>query len=431
MRNRKEHAGRWPSARITGSRMMVAAAAAAIAVPMLASCASSQSGITINVYYAPEQHFQQVVDNCNKQAAGRYTIVYNQAPRDADTEREQKVRRLAAGDTSIDVLGLDVTWTSEFAGAGWIEPWEGDNAAKAEQGVLAGPLKSAQYQGKLYAATKNTNVELLWYRDDLVAKPPATWDEMIAQAQQLKAQGKTNQIAFKGAQYEGLVVAFNTLTASAGGQILSDDGKKAVFDAGAVTALAKLHKLATSGVTNSNVSNAHEQEAQLAMENGTSAFEINWPYVYASMQQDNPNLAKNFKWARYPSVVPGQPSKVTIGGYNLAVSAFSPHKPESFEAALCLRSAENQKFSAVNDGVPPTIASVYNDPEMQKAYPMADIIKAELENSVTRPVTPAYQNVSTVISTLLSPLSNIQPQHTADQMRQQVQDALDSKGVLP
>jgi len=27
-----------------------------------------------------------------------------------------------------------------------------------------------------------------------------------------------------------------------------------------------------------------------------------------------------------------------------------------------------QKFSAINDGVPPTIASVYDDPDMAKAY---------------------------------------------------------------
>lgn len=413
-------------------RFTVALAAAVVAAPVLTACGSSSAGgVTINVFYAPEQHFQDVVDKCNEQAAGQYKIVYNKAPRDSDGEREQKVRRLAAGDSSIDVLGLDVTWTPEFAGAGWIEEWTGQNKTEAEDGVLDGPLTSAKYQDKLYAATKNTNVQLLWYRGDLVQQAPSTWDEMISQAQQLKAQGKPYQIGFTGAQYEGLAVCFNTLTASAGGKIISDDGTKAVFDDGAVKALETLKKFATSGVTDPAMSNAHEQEVALPMENGNAAFELNWPYVYASMAQDKPDMLKNLKWARYPSVEAGKPSKVTIGGYNLAVSKFSEHKPEAFAAALCLRSAQSQKYSAVNDGVPPTISSVYDDPDMNKAYPMKDVIKAELEDAATRPVTPAYQNVSTVIQTLLSPPSAIQPQQTAEQLRKAVQDALDSKGVLP
>jgi multiple sugar transport system substrate-binding protein len=38
-------------------------------------------------------------------------------PRGADDQRVQMVRRLAAEDESMDILGLDVTWTQEFAGA--------------------------------------------------------------------------------------------------------------------------------------------------------------------------------------------------------------------------------------------------------------------------------------------------------------------------
>lgn len=31
------------------------------------------------------------------------------------------MRRLAAKDPSIDLIGMDVTWTGEFAQAGWIK----------------------------------------------------------------------------------------------------------------------------------------------------------------------------------------------------------------------------------------------------------------------------------------------------------------------
>ncbi|HYN93166.1 MAG TPA: ABC transporter substrate-binding protein [Pilimelia sp.] len=418
------------------TRSRAAALAAALAlVAGLPACASDDGGgggaPTINLYYPPEQNLQKVVDNCNAEAGGRYRIAYQVLPRGADDQRVQMVRRLAAADRGMDVLGLDVTWTQEFASADWIREWTGDAKAEAEQGTLRGPLESAQYEDKLFAAPKNTNVHLLWYRSDLVDEAPATWDDMIAAAERLKSQGQPYQILTMGAQYEGLVVLYNTLVASAGGQILNEDGTKAVFDDGAVKALQLLKRIATAGVTEASFPNATEDPVRLAFQSGNGAFQINWPFVYPALQEGAPDLARNVKWARVPGVDAGTPSRVTIGGINLAVSRYSRHPAEAFDAALCLRNAENQKFSAINDGVPPTIESVYADPEMTEAYPMKDDILAELKDAAVRPLTAAYQNVSTVIAAALSPPAEIDPESTADELRQSVQDALESKGVLP
>jgi trehalose/maltose transport system substrate-binding protein len=406
--------------------------AAALLVPLAAACASGGGGVPeINLYYSTEQNLPKVVADCNQQAAGRYRIVYNVLPRAADEQRVQMVRRLAAKDSSMDLLGLDVTWTQEFAGAHWIREWTGDNAAEAEQGTLAGPLETAKYRGKLYAAPKNTNVQLLWYRSDLVQQPPATWSEMMQQAQQLKSQGKPYRIITMGAQYEGLVVLFNNLVASAGGHILNDNGTRAEFDSGVVKALQTLQQFASSGLTSPSFTNLIEDPARLEFQAGGGAFELNWPFVYPAMQEAAPDLVRNVKWARYPGIDAGTPSKVTIGGYNLAISAYSKHPDEAFDAALCMRNEEHQKFSAINDGVPPTIKSLYDDPEVEKAYPMKDDILAELQDAAVRPLTPAYQNVSTVLSASLSPPQSIRPEQTAKDLRGSIQDALESKGVLP
>jgi multiple sugar transport system substrate-binding protein len=415
---------RWRMLAVTGVALAVA--------PTVVAC-GSDGGTQINVYYAPEQNFQSVIDRCNQEADGRYELVYRKLPRDADGQREQMVRRLAAGDTDLDVLGLDVTWVPEFAEAQWLEEWTGDNKSKAEDDVLEGPLKTAVWNDKLYAATKNTNVQLLWYDDTVTPEPPATWREMLAEAKRLKGEGKPYQILFTGAQYEGLVVTYNTMVASYGGQILSEDGKKVVMDAGAVDALKLLKEVASQGVTDPSLTNAQEQQVQQGFEakESKAAFELNWPYVYAAMQTGNPDRAKNFKWARYPGI--DGPGRVTVGGYNLAVSEYSRHKPEAFEAALCLRSAESQRYSAINDGVPPTIESVYDegDADFVKAYPMWETILDELQDASVRPLTVVYQNLSTITSKVLSPPQDIDPDATADELRDQLQKALDSKGVLP
>jgi multiple sugar transport system substrate-binding protein len=254
---------------------------------------------------------------------------------------------------------------------------------------------------------------------------------MIQDALQLKRQGKTYRVLTMGAQYEGLVVLFNSLVASAGGHVVSDDGKKAVMDAGTVKALETMKKFATAGVTSPSFTNQVEDDVRLAFQSGGGAFQLNWPYVYASMQSDAPAILKNVAWARYPAIDANTPSVTTIGGSNLAVSSYGKHQALAFSAALCLRSADSQKYLAVNSGQAPSIESVYNAPEMTKAYPMKAELLDELKSSAPRPRTPAYQNLSTVVAAQLSPPSAIDPQKTADSLRKSIQQAIDSKGVLP
>jgi multiple sugar transport system substrate-binding protein len=174
-----------------------------------------------------------------------------------------------------------------------------------------------------------------------------------------------------------------------------------------------------------------ENQNRLAMEAGTAAFELNYPFVYPGMKLDNPALFKNFKWAPYPSVTPGVPAKVTIGGIDLAVSAYSQHKDLAFQAALCLRDAQNQLIGATVGGVPPTIASLYNNPKLFPDYPFhADILSA-LQNGSVRPQTPVYQVVSIGLSHQISPSTKINPQATEQTMVSQINDALQSKGLVP
>ncbi len=269
---------------------------------------------------------------------------------------------------------------------------------------------------------------------------------MMEMSRQLREQGKPHQILFTGAQYEGLVVVYNSIAESAGGRILSEDGESVVIDSGAVRGLEILKEVSSTGLTDPSLTNQQEDEVRLAFQQGRGAFQLNWPFVYASYASEKPEELQHFKWAPYPGVGEPGTGRSTIGGYNLAVNSSSEHKEEAFEAALCLRSPEHQKFSALMDGVPPTVESVYNDPTpldpskpadaesnptMEQKYPMKDTIRDQLKNAAVRPLTPAYQNLSIVMAKVLSPPSAIDPQSKAQQLRDQLDEALSSKGVIP
>jgi multiple sugar transport system substrate-binding protein len=411
-------------------------AALLVAAPLLASCGGSANAagtVTLNFYSFPDNSgaVQQAVTDCSKASNGKYVIKYNLLPNAADGQRDQLVRRLAAHFSALDIMGLDVTWEAEFAQAGWILPWTGANKTAAEAGTLQGPLNTAIWNNQLYAVPYNSNTQLLWYRSDLVPTPPKTWSEMIADSEKLAQENKPHLIEIQGAQYEGVVVWFNTLVASAGGSVLTADDKHVSMGAPALKALTIMKQLASSKAADPSLSVQMEDQNRLAMEAGTAAFELNYPFVYPSMKADQPKLFKSFKWAPYPGVTPGQPAKVTIGGIDLAVSKYSKHPQLAFQASLCLRNAAHQKVAAIKGGLPPTLASVYDDPSLQADYPFRALIKQEIENGAVRPKTPVYQSLSIAISHLVSPPSGINPPSTLKSLDTQLNNALQLKGLIP
>jgi trehalose/maltose transport system substrate-binding protein len=235
----------------------------------------------------------------------------------------------------------------------------------------------------------------------------------------------------QGAQYEGLTVLFNTLVESAGGSILNADGTAVSLGEPAVTALDAIQALAQSPAADPSWSNQKEDDNRLAFETGNAPFQLNYPFIYPSALQNNPDLAENIGWAQWPTLVDGQPSHSTIGGFNLAVSSYSANQPAAVDAITCLRNVENQTRNAIDGGLPPTIESLYADRAfIDGGYPFAAEIYAALKNASVRPKTPAYQSVSLMISYTLSPPSSVSAA-TLDPLSTAISDALESKGLVP
>jgi multiple sugar transport system substrate-binding protein len=445
-----------------------------------AACGSGPGPLVIS-FYTPAtdgETFAAVARDCTKQLGDRFTIEHVSLPRAPGEQRLQLARRLSARDRGLDVMSLDVVWTAEFAEAGWALPLSDDPAGLAEADATAdtlpGPLATARWKHKLYGAPVTTNTELLWYRADLVNQPPATWDGMLAEAARLHAAGQPGQIAVQANEGEGLVVWFNTLLVSAGGQVLSEDGRHVTLTdtpehrAATIAALRILKSVATAPGADPSITRTDEGTARLAVEQGKAALEVNWPYVLASMLANavkggvpflplnrNPALAGSvnevgafvpndeqfriaydasrqvFGFASYPGVAPGQPAKVTIGGLNLAVASTTRHRAEAFEAVRCLRSLHSQKYVSIAGGLPAVRASLYSDPQFQAKYPMYTVIRQQLTDAAVRPATPVYQAVSLRLAAALSPITAIDPERTADELAAQVQKAVDGKGLLP
>ena len=414
-------------------RGVALAGAALLASATLTACGGDSGGTPIiNLYGgASAAGFDKIIADCNKQSGGKYKIVGNLLPSDADGQREQLVRRLAAKDDSMDLIGMDVTWTAEFAEAGWIREITGTDKDEATKDTLQPTIDTAVWKDKLYGIPKHTNVQLLWYRKSLVPTAPKTWDDVIAASKKLKSEGKPYVIGITAAQYEGYVVGFNTILSSVGGTLVNDTSTKVTVNDKTVDALKIIKALATDGLASKSLSNSQEPEVFAQMQNGEAAFIMNWPYVLSAMKAANKKVADDLGFTKLPTFAEGEPSRATLGGMDYAISTFSKHPKETFDAAMCLRSPEHQLQTSLEAGDPPVAPSVYEQAEFKKAYPMGPDMLDELKTAVPRPITPLYQNISTIVSSTLSPPSSINPDATAKQLKDSIQQAIDGKGILP
>jgi multiple sugar transport system substrate-binding protein len=383
---------------------------------------SGPNAINWYAFNEPGGSYQKAVDDCNKQAKGRFHINYVKLPNIADQQRELLVRRLAAEDDSIDVMALDVIWTAEFAQAQWVLPWTGSKRSAAENGKLEGPLKTVEYKGKIWAIPFTSNTQLLWYRKDRVDKPPPdfTWDEMIDDAVK-----KGTDVEVQAAQYEGLTVWINALIAGAGGQIVNAQGQSAVNDT-AKRAAEIESKLANSAAAPPGMSTNREDQGRIGFESGRSDYQVNYTFIYPSAAAIK-GFQEKIGWARYPRTDKDKPSRPPLGGFNLAVSAFSKKPDLAFEAAQCLANDDHQALAAELGGLPPTTESVYENPKVKKAFPFADELRASIDAAGPRPVTPAYSDISLAIQKSFHPPESVDPSNIVSKLKDRIDKAVEGK----
>lgn len=404
------------------------AALAAMTLGLAVGCGSGEDSggaRTLNwyVFNEPGGANEQAIKNCNAEAKGRYKIQYQRLPTDANQQRELIVRRLAAKDDTVDLVGMDVIWTAEFAEAGWILPWEGARRGQAIDGKLEGPRKTVEYQGKAWAIPFTTNTQLLFYRKDNVPKPPAdfTWDDMIEQAAK---DGKSIEV--QAAQYEGYTVWISALIAGAGGQVVDQDGNVKVDDTAKRAAeiiAAVSEKAAPPGMANNK-----EDQARIGFESGRSDYQVNYSFIYPSAAENKGKaFQKKIGWARYPRTEKDKPSRPPLGGINIGVGAYTKNRDLAFDAARCLAQPSNQVVASEKGGLPPTTETAYADPKVKKALPFADLLRTSIEEGAPRPVNPAYSDISLAIQKTFHPPDSVDPDGIVDKLKDRMDKAAEGK----
>src|SRR5215218_8990911 len=319
-------------------------------------------------------------------------------PEAADAQRSGFVTNLQAKSDKYDVLGIDVVWTAEFAKSGWLVELDQSQFQLAQ--MLKPAVDTGMFEGKLWAVPYDTNGGLLFYRKDILdkagKKPPTTFDELKALCP-LAKQNNIDCYAGQFFKYEGLTVNFAEAVQAAGGEIMTDNGTKVALGAPAVQGLSFLADGFKQGYIPKQAITFQEEPSRREFMSGKLLFLRNWPYVYGLASGSDPANKVKGKFGVVP--LPGftGPGSSSLGGLNLAVSAFSKKQQSATEFLKLASTKEQMKNMSMLSAEPPAWADLYQDPDMVKKFPYLPVLKEGLLAAKPRPITPYYQEVTSAI----------------------------------
>ena len=322
-------------------------------------------------------------------------------PQASNGQLAQLVANLQAKSDLYDVIDMDVIWTAEFASNGWIIPLPQSQFPLGD--FLKPAVDTARYQGQLYAVPDYSNADLLYYRKDILAKagkqPPKTWAQLQQLARTVAPEYGLYGYAGTFAPYEGLTVNFAAAVQSAGGSILSPEGTKVtVNSAKALQGLEFLVNGFRHGWIPRVALSYEEESAQNAFASGKFLFLDNWPDVYAALSVPGPQNKVYGKFGIAALPGPDGMGSSSLGGANLAISAYSRHQRTALDFIKYMTNLTNERQMLEKGSFPPVWTRLYTDKSLIRSHPYLPVLEQAINSARPRPAITNYDQASLAIS---------------------------------
>ena len=380
------------------------------AMSLLEACGGSSGGSSgpTTVIWQTENDtsnsYPTIVDGYNKTNKDNVHVVWHNGPSDTSTLITLYDNTLRARSTSFDVFNIDVVWPAQFSTQGWTLDLSSRWPASDRANYLPGPIKSCTYNGAVVAAPMRTDLGVLYYRKDIVSTPPTTFDELTSMAKSSLSKTKIGY-AWQGIQGEALVCDFVEVLAGYGGSVLDPNNAKSVVvnSPEGVAALTEMVNWVGT-VSPISITTYAEEACRQAFQNGDAALMRNWPYAY-SLGNDatKSKVAGKFDIHSIPYGGSNTTGHSCVGGWNMAINAFSKNQDAAWSFMKYVLGATAQKVLAITGSYTPALNSVYSDSEVQTKQPLFTKLAPILQNSLPRPVSPVYTDLSNLIQVNVHP----------------------------
>jgi len=259
---------------------------------------------------------------------------------DHPTLNREVAARLAAGER-LDVISTHGKYAPSQSP--WLLPLDDVIDASVLAPLAPRAIELCSFRGSLLCVPRNIDVRVLWWRTDLLARPPRTWDEVEA------APGA---FGFTGRE-SGLFGLFYELMVAMGASLFDRDERPTLTGPAAVAAVARLQRLAKKAPA--DLPDWHYDQVDDALLDGRVAMAAAWPGGYDRIRRSDlaPVLA--------PAMYPG--GRSYSGCHGWAIPRTCGDLPGAIALVTRLASIEAGHLEAAAGGIPAhTGALAQHDP---------------------------------------------------------------------
>jgi len=228
---------------------------------------------------------------------------------------------------------------------GFLAPLDGLVSAAELEDFVPLLLELASVGGSLYGLPRNIDVRLLHYRADLVARPPATWDELLEVARAQNSPPGRYGFVFPGRE-SGLFGTFFELAEMAGARLFTETLVPDIENEGGRWALRLLRAFYAEGLVPPEVPQWHYDKVHECFREGRAAMVGDWPGYYALYRE--PAVSKvhdRLGLSPYPRGPAGK-SLAYGGGHTFALTRRGAANADALKLLLHLTAPEQQLLEA-------------------------------------------------------------------------------------
>ncbi|WP_405147314.1 sugar ABC transporter substrate-binding protein [Sphaerisporangium sp. NBC_01403] len=326
------------------------------------------------------------------------------------------LNRILAATTSgkgPDVVNIGNTWSASLQATGAFLPFDDNLLAGlgGKERFLGPSLAATGAPGKpptavpIYGMTYGLYYNKKMFKDAGIDKPPATWDELVADGKKL-TKGKQWGLAVEGASVsENSHHAF--IFGQQHGAELFDGSGKPQFDSPQNVAAIKqyLDLMAADKIVNpSNAEYSNGTEAVNDFVNGKAAM-LMWQSIGSQIKAAG---LTNDTYGIAPIPLPaadsgGKQVNGMVAGINLAVFNFTKNQDGALKFVKFMTSPEEQQILNKTYGSLPTVQDAYNDPAFQSEdiKTFQDILA---KTAAPLPQVPEESQFETLVGTAMNQL---------------------------
>jgi multiple sugar transport system substrate-binding protein len=278
-----------------------------------------------------------------------------------DQMRDKFVASFTAPKATYDLAIIDNPWMGDFAKAGWLKPLDSyiKTTPKYDYEDFAAPLRAiGEVDGHTYGVPFYNYGLGLIYREDQLATPPTTLDQLAADAKRLNSASEAGIAMQPQRGYKAFEEWGNYLFA-AGGTIYGTDGKVHLNTPAAKSALETYIAMYKSSAPKDSLNWAFD-EALRSVSSGKSAMMVSYNWMLPTLNKPGGpagNLTGKFALATMPG------GKQVLGAWDWAIPANSQTSDADWAFISWLTSKAGEKQRVLAGGAP-IRTSVLSDPEV-------------------------------------------------------------------